>query len=393
MLGKKVVNQLYWHCSVTTSQPDEIQQQIIAAEKFAQLQADKDYNVIKYDLSKGALSLLSYDDFFDDPFPALAVSYRIDLESQRVEKRSYQNSLNPPILHRKELLLNPHDPRIADYQVLTETAEQLGLFDDTVRIGFKQTWQALIAEKGFQLQGQQFVPLGNVESEENADLLSDDNTRIARHLTALSRSNLSAPMQCLARHGFLNGEFSVFDYGCGKGDDIRNLAANNITVSGWDPHYAPDKPKQSAEVVNLGFVINVIENYQERLAALQGAFALSQQLLVVSAMLINQNALKGQQFNDGVITQRNTFQKYFTQAELKSFISETLEKEAIAVAPGIFFVFKDIEAEQRFLLNRQRSQRNILRLTQRPHAEPKLSRREAKYLEFKYLLEPCGSKL
>src|SRR5215472_7550214 len=31
-----------------------------------------------------------------------------------------------------------------------------------------------------------------------------------------------------------------FDYGCGRGDDIRGLAANGIAAYGWDPHYAPE---------------------------------------------------------------------------------------------------------------------------------------------------------
>ena len=385
MLGKKVLNHVYWHCSVTSLQAVEIQQQISAAEILANLQAERDYNIVKYDTNSHLLSLLWYPQFFEDAFPALAISYRIDLTSQRVEKRSYQNSINPPILHRKELFLNQNDSRIPQFQQLTATAEQLGLFDDTIRIGFKQAWEKLIAEKGFQLLDNQFIPIGNLEIEAT-EFQPSANATIARHLTALSRSNLSAPMQCLARHGFLNGEFSVFDYGCGKGDDIRNLSANAISVSGWDPHYAPEQPKQAADIVNLGFVINVIENPAERLAALQGAYALTQQLLVVSAMLLNQNAFKGQAFNDGVITQRNTFQKYFTQTELKEFISDSLETDAIPVAPGIFFVFKDSDAEQRFLLNRQRSQRTVLRLSQRPTLAklPKLSRSE----KFKHLLEP-----
>jgi DNA phosphorothioation-associated putative methyltransferase len=107
-------------------------------------------------------------------------------------------------------------------------------------------------------------------------------------------------------------------------------------------------------------------------------------------MLFNQNALKGQAFNDGVITQRNTFQKYFTQTELKEFLSNTLATDAISVAPGIFFSFKDQDAEQRFLLNRQRSHRNILRLSHRPYisALPNLSRNEKKYLNFRHLLDP-----
>jgi DNA phosphorothioation-associated putative methyltransferase len=389
MLGKKVLNNIYWHISLTSMQRADVQQHIAESETLACLQAGTDYNIVKYDIGGQALSLLWYPGFFNQPFPALEKSYRIDLKSRRVEKRSYQASLNPPILHRKELLLNRNDPRIPYYAKLTATAEQLGLFEKPIHIGFKQAWENLIAEKGFQLVDHQFVPIGNLEAIDEQAFEPTQSTVIARHLTALSRSNLSAPMQCLARHGFLDGAFSVFDYGCGKGDDIRNLTANAISTSGWDPHYAPDQPKQPADIVNLGFVINVIENTQERLEALLGAYNLTRQVFVVSAMLINQNALKGQTFNDGVITQRKTFQKYFTQTELKEFITDSLETEAIPVAPGIFFVFKDADAEQRFLLNRQRSQRNILRLSQRPAiAKAEYKPRFVLHEKFKHLIEP-----
>lgn len=390
MIGKKVLNNVYWHSSLNTEQNLEVQQHVIDAETMAGVQAGADYNVIKYDINNNALSLLWYPGFFTDPFPALEKSYRIDLKSNRVEKRSYQASLNPPILHRKELLLRPDDPQNLPFSELTATAEQLGLFENTLRIGFKQSWENLIAEKGFQLVDHQFIPIGNVQDDEQQFFEPAQSTAIARHLTALTRSNLSAPMQCLARHGFLDGALSVFDYGCGKGDDIRNLTANAISVSGWDPYYAAEQPKQSADIVNLGFVINVIESYQERLEALLGAYDLTKQVLVVSAMLINQNAFKGQIFNDGLITQRNTFQKYYTQTELKGFLSDSLETDVIPVAPGIFFIFKDNDAEQRFLLNRQRSHRNVLRLSYRSSnsALPKLTRNEKKYLSFKHLIDP-----
>lgn len=390
MFGKKVLNTVYWHSSLTTSQSDSVQRHIGEAEALSGLRAGTDYNIVKYDINSPVLSLLWYPGFFNDPFPALEKSYRIDLSTRRVEKRSYQASLNPPILHRKELFLSPDDPHSAQFQELTATAEQLGLFAYPLRIGFKQAWENLIAEKGFQLIAHQFVPIGNVQTHDEQAVEPTQSTAISRHLTALSRSNLSAPMQCLARHGFLDGTFSVFDYGCGKGDDIRNLTANAIPISGWDPHYAADQPKQAADIVNLGFVINVIENYQERLEALRGAYDLTRRILVVSAMLINQNALRGQMFNDGVITQRNTFQKYYTQTELKEFLSDTLETDAIPIAPGIFFIFKDSNTEQRFLLNRQRSRRNILRLSHRSSspALPKLSRNEKKYLNVKHLIDP-----
>jgi DNA phosphorothioation-associated putative methyltransferase len=390
MFGKKVLNYCYWHTSLTWVQSAQVQKHIAEAEILAGLHADSDYNVIKYHINGQALSLLWYPGFFNDPFPSLERSFHVDLNTKRVVIRSYHDSLNPPILHRKELLLSKDHSHVLHFQELTSTAEQLGLFDNPIKIGFKQAWENLISEKGFKLIGNEFIPIGNSEVLEEQSFEPQKSTTIARHLTALSRCNLSAPMQCLARHGFLDGALSVFDYGCGKGDDIRNLNANNILVSGWDPYYAHNQPKQSADIVNLGFVINVIENLQERVEALLGAYDLTGQVLVVSAMLINQNAFKGKAFNDGVITQRNTFQKYFTQTELKEFLSNTLDKDAIPVAPGIFYIFKNADVEQRFLLNRQRSRRNFLRLsrlTSKPHI-PKLSRNEKKYLNFKYLIDP-----
>ena len=391
MLGKKVLNNVYWHCSLTTEQPNEVQLNIAEAESIANVKANTDYNIVKYDNKNQALSLLWYPDFYEEAFPTLEKSYRIDLQAKRVEKRSYQTSINPPILHRKELFIRSDDRIYAQCKELTITAEQIGLFDNPIRIGFKQAWEDLIAEKGFQLIDHQFVPIANEEANFEQIEPHINNSQISRHLTALSRSNLSAPIQCLARHGYLDGSMTIFDYGCGKGDDIRNLIANDITISGWDPHYAPNQPKHEADIVNIGFVINVIENYQERIDALLGAYALSRQVLVVSAMLTNQNVLIGQSYNDGVITKRNTFQKYFTQSELKEFLIDTLDTEAIPVAPGIFYVFKDPDAEQRFLLNRQRSYRNILRISYRSSL-PKLTRKEEKYIAFKHLIDPLWQK-
>jgi DNA phosphorothioation-associated putative methyltransferase len=59
-------------------------------------------------------------------------------------------------------------------------------------------------------------------------------------------------------------------------------------------------------------------------------------------------------YRDGVLTKRGTFQKYYRQEEIKAFLDRALDMEAIAVAPGIFFIFRDKILEQRFLLDRQR---------------------------------------
>ena len=74
-----------------------------------------------------------------------------------------------------------------------------------------------------------------------------------------------------------------------------------------------------------------------------------ERLLVVSVMLANQNAPRGERFRDGVMTRRGTFQKYFTQAEIRAYLVAALDEEPIPVAPGVLYVFRDKDAEQRFL--------------------------------------------
>lgn len=46
------------------------------------------------------------------------------------------------------------------------------------------------------------------------------------------------------------------------------------------------------------------------------------------------------EFGDGMITRIQTFQKYFTQTEMRLYIEQTLDTEAVSAAPGVFYVFK-----------------------------------------------------
>ncbi|MCX7113346.1 MAG: DNA phosphorothioation-associated putative methyltransferase [Proteobacteria bacterium] len=80
-------------------------------------------------------------------------------------------------------------------------------------------------------------------------------------------------------------------------------------------------------------------------------------------------------------SQRNTFQKYFTQAELRGWLAESLETEPVPVGPGIFYVFKDQDLEQRFLLGRQENRRNVLKFTRlsRPEIPFKAGKADVKY--------------
>ena len=395
-VGKVVAQRTYLHVTCLNSLDAVTRRQIEKACSHASIIAGEHFNVVRFDGDLSHIALLQYPDFFDLPFPELKESWSVDFAAGQARYRTYTDSLNPPILHRKELLLPESHPRLPEYAELTAAAESIGLFDEPTRIGFREQWYGLILEKGYKVVGHQLVPVGNDES--TGDLPVDEELllprsapAVARHLTALVRNGFSAPIQTLARYGFLDGQRAVFDYGCGRGDDVRGLTENGIPATGWDPHYAADLPITPANIVNLGFVINVIENMSERVTALHRAYELAQELLVVSVMLANQNAVEGQRFNDGVLTRRSTFQKYYTQSELKKFIEQILNEEPIAVGPGIFYVFRDKDAEQRFLTERYRSRRNLLRHSPRPYVEraPRVrpDRAEERYLAYQGALD------
>lgn len=389
-VGKRVGHSTYVHLDARAALSEEQRARIAEAARLAGVVPEVSFNVVRFG-ADGDIALLAYADFFDEPFPALQRSWRVHPDSGEVGYRTYADSFNPPILHRKELLLPLDHPRREEYAALTAAAEAIGLFDDTTRIGYQRQWLALVRERGYRIDGHQLLPLGNVEGDANVpDEAQPDTDQIplgsqghdhwqaARQRTAMVRYGFSAPIQSLARHGFLDGTRRLFDYGCGRGDDVRGLQENAIPAQGWDPYYAPEQPLASTDIVNLGFVINVIEDPDERREALVRAWSLAETLLVVSVMIgERQHAGGGAHFADGLLTQRGTFQKYYSPAEIRQFLTSTLDEEPITVAPGVLYVFRDKDAEQRFLLQRCRGRRNRLRAPSVPRLrEPQATRRD-----------------
>jgi len=323
-LGKHLPDAIYLHVSALSTVPTELQTLLTDTIEALALQ-QFEYQVLKFFKRDFKLSLLAYPKFFSEPFPVLQASYTIDLAKGSHRLLSFVDSQNPPILHRKETLLLPDHADISKFAALTQQCEQAGLFENPKTIGFKRNWERLIKRKGLQLKDSQLITTSPTKPHSVADKISEP-AEVLRHKTAIRRYALSKPMQTLAQHEYLNGNYSVFDYGCGQGDDLRELQAHGLQVQGFDPVFAPDNPKVSADVVNLGFVINVIENPQERAECLFDAFSLAKRVLVVSSMLgTDALSAKFRPFGDGVLTQRNTFQKYYSQGELKAYIERTLE--------------------------------------------------------------------
>ena len=160
--------------------------------------------------------------------------------------------------------------------------------------------------------------------------------------TALKRNKLSTPMQWLDKHDYLHGSYSIFDYGCGQGDDVRLLCGRGLDVSGWDYVHAPDCPKTRADIVNMGFVINVIPDPAVRQDALVEAFMLANKMLLVSVIAGGASAAaKFPPCGDGIVTQRGTFQKYFSRAELEAYIVKVLGVQPVMITANMAMVFKN----------------------------------------------------
>lgn len=105
-----------------------------------------DYNVVKLD-RRARLSFLLYGDFAA-PFPVLLAAVSCNLDTGTIRQTTYAKSSNPPILHRKELLLGADDPLVPDAVRLTASLERHGAFQDAQRIGTRKGWATRLETLG-----------------------------------------------------------------------------------------------------------------------------------------------------------------------------------------------------------------------------------------------------
>lgn len=307
--------------------------------------------IVKIQLHQPQISYLGYPGFDTDPHPALAFSIVVNLDTQTRQWRDYQNTANPPILHRKETLVAIDYPHFDRFAELTRQEETFGLLKESRQIGTRLNWQRRLRENGLEIHDH--VLASSLERAKRLVLepliQSPVKPTIDRHKAAIHRNALSKPVRLAVEAGLIPPGTAFFDYGCGHGDDVNRLAKAGCMVDGWDPYYRPNTPWMPAEVVNLGYIINVIEDPAERREALINAWQLTRQVLIVSAQVLVEDANQGWlAYGDGVITSRNTFQKYYQQEELKSYIDQVLGVDAIPIALGIYGVFRDAAQAQAF---------------------------------------------
>lgn len=174
---------------------------------------------------------------------------------------------------------------------------------------------------------------------------------IHRYKTAIRRISCSRPIALALADGLITKNETVLDYGCGHGTDVRYLLSRHIRANGWDPYHRSSGQLATSEIVNLGYVLNVIESLDERNETLVRAFDLARKVLIVAVRVENplENA---DEYEDGVLTRRGTFQKIYTQGEFREYLESVLQRRVHVAALGIAYVFKDEDAEASYVANR-----------------------------------------
>lgn len=347
-MGKALPNALYVHRSAIAQLDPCLQ----AYERRAQsgLTPDYPYTLVKFHYDAPKISYLHYPNFERDPHPRLVASTQVTLTTGALQYRDYADSPNPPILHRKETFVAPDHPDAARFAHLTRQQETLGLFNDARQIGTLLNWEKRLRAQNLEIHNHALACTLRPAQPKTA------LPQIERHRAAIKRNALSKPVRLALEAGLFTPGCRFFDYGCGHGTDVKFVRDRGYDSIGYDPYYAPDTPLTPAEVVNLGYIINVIEDPQERRQALVQAWELTRSVLIVAAQVLIQDRTRGLiAYEDGIITSRNTFQKYYDQNELKHYIDQVLGVDAIPIALGIYGVFRDESQAATFRTSRFRS--------------------------------------
>ena len=354
-IGKLLPTALYVHCSALDSLAPILQQHEQAGREIIvrhyqkrqgielsqSSEPLKEFTLVKFDTQKPQISYLFYRNFERDPHPKLEKSIIVNLATQQVVKRQYQRTENPPILHRKEAFVASGHPLSQEFAWLTQQEEALGLLDNPRYLGNSKQWQQLLIQHKLSIKEHRIVCLIDPPNNE-PELLPVD-----RHKLAREHEGLSHPLQIALELGIFKPGSSFFDYGCGHGQDIKEMRARGYQSQGWDPHHESDTDLAAADIVNLGYVIEVIEDLSERRQVLAKAWELTNKVLIVATQVLVEDRKQGLvAYADGTITKCRNSHKYYEQNELKAYIDSILNVDAVPVGLGIFLVFKEYpEAE------------------------------------------------
>ena len=154
---------------------------------------------------------------------------------------------------------------------------------------------------------------------------------------------MSRPIRLAFETRVIEQDDTVLDYGCGHGEDLRALEGNGIEAFGWDPVHIPEGELRAADIVNLSYVINVIESPTERREVLRAAWGYARKALVVAVRTDNEarTLSAATPRGDGWVTSKRTFQRFYGQAEARDWLDETFGVKTVPLSVGVLVAFKE----------------------------------------------------
>lgn len=317
--GKSVNTALYLHVSALKYRPEIFEVAILAQGAIEENHGSITYNVVKIWPRKDTITLLDYPRFFEDGVPSLFESWTYNLKTGRSSRNSqYDPDENPPVLHRKELLLHPKHKAYKRAATLSHELHEARLLTGS-RIGNRVGWEQSLERAGYRLEGMELVKASEAVPVEG------------RARTAIARTEASAPLRWALSKDLVTSP--AIDWGCGRGADVAEMRARGVRAVGYDPVWAPKVPRGSVySYGQLVYVLNVIETPKERAQALHelwrrvraGGTAL---IAVRSRRAVQDAASRGRWVieGDGWRTSSGTFQHGFTQDELESMLVRKFE--------------------------------------------------------------------
>ena len=182
-VGKKLPDSIYFHKETFSDVPEVLSKFIKIVAKALKID-DDNWNLIKVFRNDFRLSLLNYPLFFEDSYPALEQSVNVDLAKLSHRVTSYSKQENPPILHRKETMISKSHELYDHFCMLTQEGEAAGLYENNRMIGFRSSWERLIAKHGYELVDGRLFRSSAVNNN------VDNEKEIDRHKTAIVRHEL-----------------------------------------------------------------------------------------------------------------------------------------------------------------------------------------------------------
>lgn len=310
-VGKKIGGRVYLHKSALKLIPKDIQTWI--KDQIKDHLGTVEYDIVSFD-ANGNLSLMqAYGwDTIDEPLIIRAIKIGND---GKIKVTDYSNRDNVPIYHHKWMFVSPdykgfdvtESKRRSIFWQSHPVVQRLKKDDPSFKskIGYSKYWDALM------------------EMVVKEGLTVED---VTAGRTAKSRNVLSVPMRFALDNNLLVPV--VYDFGCGRGDDVRLLSKIGIPAIGYDLYHAPETPPhmapKSVKTVTCIFVLNVREP-KSRYEVIVDIYRLVIRLGIHAIFAVRStsdiaNEKKGksgwEKYEDGWITPTGSFQKGYTKDEL-----------------------------------------------------------------------------